>query len=85
MVIERLSDLPSESIDALVAESEQAGWRFMRRLAEEWTSGANRFDGAGEAFFAALIGGEWSVCAGSTSIRTPWRRVSVECGICTSC
>ena len=57
MVIERLSDLPSESIDALVAESEQAGWRFMRRLAEEWASGANRFDGAGEAFFAALIGG----------------------------
>jgi len=57
MVIERLSDLPSESIDALVAESEQAGWRFMRRLAEEWASGANRFDGAGEGFFAALIGG----------------------------
>jgi GNAT superfamily N-acetyltransferase len=57
MVIERLSDLPSESIDVLVAESEQAGWRFMRRLAEEWASGANRFDGAGEAFFAALTGG----------------------------
>ena len=57
MVIERLSDLPSESIHALVAESEQAGWRFMCRLAEEWASGANRFDGAGEAFFAALIGG----------------------------
>jgi len=57
MVIERLSELASGSIDALVAESEQAGYRFMRRLAEEWASGANRFDGAGEAFFAALIGG----------------------------
>src|SRR2546426_214353 len=57
MVVERLSDLPAELIDALVAESEQAGWRFMRRLAEEWASGANRFNGAGEAFFAALIGG----------------------------
>ena len=57
MVIERLSELSSESIDAMVAESEQAGYRFMRRLAEEWASGANRFDSAGEAFFAALIGG----------------------------
>lgn len=56
MLIERLSDLPPE-FDALVGESEQAGWRFMRRLAEEWTSGANRFDAAGEAFFAALIDG----------------------------
>ena len=57
MVIERLSELLSESIDAMVAESEQAGYWFMRRLAEEWASGANRFDSAGEAFFAALIGG----------------------------
>jgi len=85
MVIERLSDLPSESIDALVAESEQAGWRFMRRLAEEWASGANRFDGAGEGFFAALIGGRVvGVCGLNVDPYTVAQAVG-RCGICTSC
>ena len=56
-LIERLSDLPPASLEALVAESEQGGLRFMRRLVEEWASGANRFDGDGEALFAALIDG----------------------------
>ncbi len=65
MVVERLSDLPAESIDALVG-------RFMRRLAEEWASGANRFDGAGEAFFAALIGGRViGVCGLNVDPYTP--------------
>lgn len=40
-----------------MAESEQAGWRFLRRLAEEWASGANRFHRPGEALFAALMEG----------------------------
>lgn len=40
-----------------MAESEQAGWRFVRRLAEEWASGQNRFDRPGEALFAALVDG----------------------------
>ncbi len=56
-LIERLNDLPADSFDALVAESEQAGWRFLRRLTEEWASGANRFDRPGEALLAALMGG----------------------------
>ena len=56
-LIERLSDLPPAALEALVAESEQGGLRFMRRLVEEWASGANRFDGDGEALFAALIDG----------------------------
>src|SRR6266508_1662879 len=72
MVIERLSELPSGSIDALVAESEQAGYRFMRRLAQEWASGANRFDGAGEAFFASLIGGR---VIGDQGINGPGRQL----------
>jgi GNAT superfamily N-acetyltransferase len=55
--IERLIDPAPGSFDALVAESERAGYRFVRRLAEEWTSGANRFDRPGEALFAALIDG----------------------------
>jgi GNAT superfamily N-acetyltransferase len=55
--IERLIDPAPGSFDALVAESERAGYRFVRRFAEEWTSGANRFDRPGEALFAALIDG----------------------------
>jgi len=36
VIIERLGDLPFDRFGPLVAESEQAGWRFLRRLAEEW-------------------------------------------------
>jgi len=41
-------------LGALVAESEAAGERFLRRLVDEWRSGANRFDAAGEALFVAF-------------------------------
>jgi GNAT superfamily N-acetyltransferase len=54
--IERLNELPVDDLDALVVDSERAGLRFVRRLAEEWTSGANRFDRPGEALFAAWLG-----------------------------
>ena len=56
-MIERLQDLPSDALGALVAESEEAGLRFVRRLLDEWTRGANRFDRPGEALFAARVGG----------------------------
>src|SRR5437879_5760125 len=56
-MIERLQDLPSDALGALVAESEEAGLRFVRRLLDEWASGANRFDRPGEALFAARVGG----------------------------
>lgn len=55
-VIERLGDLSAEGIAELLAESEQAGMRFVRRLADDWTGGVNRFDRPGEALFAARIG-----------------------------
>jgi ribosomal protein S18 acetylase RimI-like enzyme len=58
VVIERLGGLPPESLAGVLTESEQAGWRFLRRLADEWTSGVNRFDQPGEALFAARIGRE---------------------------
>ena len=57
VVVERLHDLPDGDLDPLLAESEQAGSRFVRRLAEEWRSGANRFDRPGEALFGARVGG----------------------------
>lgn len=56
-LIERVSDPASDFFDALVADSEQVGFRFVRRLADEWASGVNRFDRPGEALFAAVIGG----------------------------
>jgi GNAT superfamily N-acetyltransferase len=54
--IERLKGSPVECVSELVLESERHGLRFIRRLAEEWTSGANRFDQPGEALFVARIG-----------------------------
>src|SRR5712692_10082911 len=51
--IERLDGSPAERLGALIAESETSGLRFVRRLVEEWTSGANRFEGPGEALFVA--------------------------------
>jgi GNAT superfamily N-acetyltransferase len=54
--IERLADLPA-SLVALVAESEQRGYQFVRRLADEWATGANRFDKPGEALFGAWVAG----------------------------
>lgn len=56
--IERLNGAPADCLGAVIAESEQFGLRFVRRLAEEWTSGANRFDRPGEALFVAGIAGQ---------------------------
>ena len=55
--IERISDLAAGQVAALVAESEAQGLRFVRRLAEDWASGANRFDRPGEALFVARADG----------------------------
>jgi GNAT superfamily N-acetyltransferase len=55
--VERLADLPPDRLADLVAESEQQGWRFVRRLVEEWDDGVTRFNCAGEALFAARANG----------------------------
>ena len=52
---------PLTSLDAigpLLVEAEQQGCEFMRRLVEEWASGANRFDGKGECFLGAFSDGQ---------------------------
>ncbi len=54
--IKRLTTLDS-AIEPLLAEAGQQGFGFMRRLADEWASGANRFDGDGERFSGAFSGG----------------------------
>src|SRR5262245_15429634 len=58
VLIERLGDLLHEDFSALLADSERAGVGFVRRLADEWASGTNRFARPGEALFGARVGGE---------------------------
>ena len=58
MAIERLTHLTPAQLAAPIAESEAHGLGFVRRLADEWASGANRFDRPGEALFAARDGAE---------------------------
>jgi GNAT superfamily N-acetyltransferase len=54
-LIEPLLDLPPDRVRDLLAESEAAGSRIIRRLVEEWADRTNRFDRAGEALFAAWV------------------------------
>jgi GNAT superfamily N-acetyltransferase len=51
--IERLEKSPADTLGALIAESERFGLSFVRKLADEWTSGTNRFDGPGELLIVA--------------------------------
>jgi GNAT superfamily N-acetyltransferase len=51
--IERLTELPPGGLDHLIVDSARARVTFVRRLADEWRSGANRFDRPGEALLAA--------------------------------
>jgi GNAT superfamily N-acetyltransferase len=47
-----LYDLPTDLVD-LIAASEAEGFRFLRRLADDWGNGTNSFSRPGEAFFTA--------------------------------
>jgi GNAT superfamily N-acetyltransferase len=55
--LHRLHELPPDGLADLVAESERLGFRFVRRLRDEWAAGVNRFDRPGEALFAASLDG----------------------------
>ncbi len=44
------------AVKPLVLEAERNGFGFMRRLAAEWASGANRFNRPGECLLAAYHG-----------------------------
>jgi ribosomal protein S18 acetylase RimI-like enzyme len=49
--------MPTDGIEALVADGEQTGSRIVHRLVDDWVNDANRFDQPGEGLFAAWIGG----------------------------
>jgi GNAT superfamily N-acetyltransferase len=53
----RITELESDSLHELRAESSREGFRFIERLCEEWASGANRFNAPGEALFVAIANG----------------------------
>ena len=78
IVIERTRNLDSPGIDALKRGSSE-GFRHVERLREEWLSGLNRFDGPGEAFFVAALGGQAvGVCGLNMDplrVIPPWGRV----------
>jgi GNAT superfamily N-acetyltransferase len=57
VAVDPVGDLPPDALALLIAESEREGWRFVRRLADEWAVGTNRFDRPGEALFAASVDG----------------------------
>ena len=52
--IMKIEELSFISIEHLVAESKQAGFRFLERLVNEYDNGTNRFDHLGEALFGVF-------------------------------
>src|SRR5215813_205526 len=93
MTIETLQDLLADRVRDLLADSEAAGSRIVRRLVDDWEDRTNRFDRPGEGLFAASVAGRLvGVCglnvdpyAGDTQIGrvrhlyvlTPFRRRGV--------
>jgi len=53
--IVQLTTLSTDDVSRLVALSEEENFRFVRRLAEEWASGQNRFDKPGEILLGAYL------------------------------
>jgi GNAT superfamily N-acetyltransferase len=56
--ITRITKLEVDALRGLREESSREGFRFIERLCEDWTSGANRFDAPGEALFLAVADGQ---------------------------
>ena len=56
--IVRVQGALPEGFERLRCEAAAEGFDHVERLAREWFSGALRFDGEGEALFAAFVDGE---------------------------
>jgi GNAT superfamily N-acetyltransferase len=60
LAVVRVLALDQRAFAPLLAAADAEGARFVRRLHDEWRSGANRFDRTGEALFAfAATDGAW--------------------------
>lgn len=60
----RLTELNIDVLKPLHTQAEQEGFRFLNRLAEEYWSGANRFDKPGEALFGIVSEGQLAAIGG---------------------
>lgn len=54
----KVKQLNEHDLSLIERESAAEGYRHIRRLIDEYTSGMNRFDMAGEALFVAAVNGE---------------------------
>lgn len=57
-VVRRLTTLTPTELAPLQAEAREQGFRFLDTLADEFFSGANRFDKPGEALFGVYKGAQ---------------------------
>jgi GNAT superfamily N-acetyltransferase len=64
--LERVVDGLPSGFESLRAEASAEGYRFVERLATDWTAGAIRFDQAGEALLVAHVGKELAAVGGLT-------------------
>lgn len=55
MLIHRVSSLEDYDLNLLLEESLSEGHHFVKRLVDEYKSGANRFEENGEALYVALL------------------------------
>ncbi len=63
LVITRVDNLSRARFARMLAESEVAGYQFLRPVLDEWQSAVNRFSRPGEALLVAQIHGRWvGVC-----------------------
>ena len=53
----RLDTLPDDELDPLLAQSQAEGHGMVAKLRKHWISGAQRFDGDGEALYGAYGSG----------------------------
>lgn len=52
LVIKQVDVWPAQALTPLMIESEQEGFRFLKRLEQDWLNQINCFNQSGEAFFA---------------------------------
>lgn len=60
----RQVSLPLPGLDALATEARRDGHAFLDRLVDDWGSGANRFDRAGEILLGAFAGPQFVAIGG---------------------
>jgi GNAT superfamily N-acetyltransferase len=96
--LERVIERLPAGFDALRAEARGEGYRFVERLATDWSSGTTRFDREGEALLAARLGGTLAAIGGLTIepivsgalrmrrfyVRREYRRRGIGCVLATA-